>query len=52
MDGQMDWDTLMNCQEAQSQEEGQDDQGTVKPLRGYPELLKQLGGSPLVQIKS
>ena len=32
----MDWDSLMDCQGAQSQKEAQEDQGTFKQLGGAP----------------
>ena len=35
----MDWDSLMDCQGAQSQKEGQEDKGTLKQLRGVPQQL-------------
>ena len=32
----MDWDRLIDCLEAQSQKEDQEDQGEVKELVAYP----------------
>ena len=34
----MHWDSLMNCQEAQRQKHGQEDQGEVKERRGVSSL--------------
>ena len=41
----MDCDCLVDCQGSQSQKEGQEDQGEVKELGGYP-FLGPLSPSP------
>ena len=38
----MDWDSLMDCRGAQSQKDGQEDQGTLKQLGGVPILALYL----------
>ena len=43
----MDWGSLMDCQGAQSQKEGQEDHGTLKQLGGVPPLALFL---PLVLL--
>ena len=38
-DSLIDWDSLMDCQGAQSQKEGKEDQEGVKELGGLPQLF-------------
>ena len=42
----MDWDSLMDCQGAQSQKGGQQDQGALKLLEATPLALLPRPGSP------
>ena len=42
----MDRDGLMDCQRAQSQQEGKEDEGTLKELGGVPLAVLPLPGPP------
>ena len=45
-DSLMDWNSLMDCQGAQSQKEGQEDQEEVKALGGSLQALLSFPGPP------
>ena len=45
-DSLMDWDILMDCQGAHGRKEGQEDQGILKQLGGYPLALLPQPGTP------
>ena len=48
----MDWDSLMDCHGAQSQQEGQEDQGEIEERGGDPPAVLRSPGLPDLASRS